>query len=936
MPYLPTNYYPKNRGIVVNNSNEPIAFYCLIDSYDIINRAIIRIYNYLTNELTGVIYLNEQGKIFKSHEISDEDYKKWYNNEYDDNDQDKRPWNDNINENPLPIKGGYGENSILYVEIPSNTITISENKKYLWDIEVFNDIENVWIVDGEVIETYNSSSQIKIYPNDNIQINNIFSTDIGDFLISSIRNKSWTYEGTAAISETSGQINENDYTVYKHSIILNNSNSLILPDDDTDLIIQLNIYNYRLYKDDVPDVFIIDNDLDGWVVLEKESENGLYKGYIYSKTLFTETETYKTYSYIYRRYQTINIEKNNQIHIPNGSVYTIYSNSIKSTSNYFTTLNEPIINFYTYKEKEEIKIEDSTIVLNNSYHQFWGEVDENNGYPLAWYQCTVFDNGIEKYQTEKYYSSNIYFSYNEFLNKYYTLKFKLVYQNGYVQEKDINIIIEHNDKSSVNIVPFVDYNRKAIGINYNNVNNFTPSIHGQYEYINDVGIKINSGYLDYNTNEGVSKIINAKSEWEVHGIFESDVHDDIFEINIDNIIYSLKYDAENDKFLWCGSEIEYDLFNEGTQPYLFTADENNLINDKLKTIIGDNYNQNITGFNYNDFLNNKNFIIKCEYNENNQLLEIKLFFNNETIIMQEFTLDSINRIISVKLYNNIIWTKIMIYDNPIDENKIYKTENIQLFVNLENGEINGGDFFVPNGYVLYGYNIFRQNLLNEKEFKNYSFISTILIKDQQRKIVGLYDYGIGGDNKYKYFIIPIYKDNNKDFYIAGTIIESIEVKTDWFETSIFGTISNNNDYYLIDEKQKWYFLLDTKADNLTFNTDSQVHNLNTALPKVAKSNKNYLTSSITTKLGNLRNDCEYVNDSIKYLHEFSQFANSNKIKILRLPNGLIIPVDITLINSSNNNILINPPTDISFNWTQVGKYDNNSLYEYLYMEKEDE
>ena len=79
---------------------------------------------------------------------------------------------------------------------------------------------------------------------------------------------------------------------------------------------------------------------------------------------------------------------------------------------------------------------------------------------------------------------------------------------------------------------------------------------------------------------------------------------------------------------------------------------------------------------------------------------------------------------------------------------------------------------------------------------------------------------------------------------------------------------------------------------------------------------------------------QFVNDNIKYLHKFLHFTNDNTVKILRLHSGLIIPVDIQLKTSTTQNNLVGTPTDISFNWTQVAKYENASLYEYLYEESD--
>ena len=87
-----------------------------------------------------------------------------------------------------------------------------------------------------------------------------------------------------------------------------------------------------------------------------------------------------------------------------------------------------------------------------------------------------------------------------------------------------------------------------------------------------------------------------------------------------------------------------------------------------------------------------------------------------------------------------------------------------------------------------------------------------------------------------------------------------------------------------------------------------------------------MSQTITTKLGYLDKDDMYIDDNGDKLYKFSQFANDGTIKILRLPNGFLIPVDINLKTSVNNRQVVGSQSDIRFSWTQIGDLKKISLY----------
>ena len=169
----------------------------------------------------------------------------------------------------------------------------------------------------------------------------------------------------------------------------------------------------------------------------------------------------------------------------------------------------------------------------------------------------------------------------------------------------------------------------------------------------------------------------------------------------------------------------------------------------------------------------------------------------------------------------------------------------------------------------------------------------------------------------------------KDSNLAS--IRSYEVAVDdWIDLNIYGTKydfeNNQQNRYELDLSQKWHFNLDIEANSIDFTTERNVFINGTSIPKVGASNVNYMTQTITAKLGYLESDTLYSADNIGKLNKFSEFANDETIKIIRLQNGLLIPVDIVLKNQTVNYKVVGNPSDINFSWTQIGNHKDCVLY----------
>ena len=174
----------------------------------------------------------------------------------------------------------------------------------------------------------------------------------------------------------------------------------------------------------------------------------------------------------------------------------------------------------------------------------------------------------------------------------------------------------------------------------------------------------------------------------------------------------------------------------------------------------------------------------------------------------------------------------------------------------------------------------------------------------------------------------IQQQSQKEF----SIIRSVPRKTDdWLGVCLYGTkydgALENQNIYQLDSNQVWFFDLDTQADTIDYITERNIFINASTLPKIGASNVNYMSQNITTKLGYLNEDDIYVEDNGEKLNKFSKWANDGTIKMLRLRNGYLIPVDIQLNNKITNYKLVGEPSDISFKWVQVGEHETSVLYE---------
>lgn len=890
MPYLPINYYPKNTNLEIDTDNK-LSFYCLIDDNDIITHAIIRVYDYLKKDLKLIIYMDKFGKIVTTTEKDDAGFLSWKNRNGTVESDGTVGWSKN--ENNLPIQGGLGDKSILYVEIDNNNY-LENSKKYFWTIEVFNKNYDVFIVDGNLDSKIDTATNtLKIYPNENVKAGQKIRLDYSEYNIETIKNNYFDFTTTGKCVK-----DENNYIITLNSLTA-------IPDKKDDLLIQVDVYTFS---------FENNNGFDGTYIINND-------GTITITTSVQLQETNNIYVYIYRQYQTITI--NESIKADIDTYYSIYGDSITSFQNYFGTQGLQTLELKTNNliDNNVGDVPLSEIDLNslfNMYHRF---ISNSNNYDIKWYQYIIKQSGKILYESDKIYKPYIDFSYNQFFNGNYYLQIKVEYKNGLLKTFNYPLNIQNEIKDDIKIIPFLDTERKAIGIDYNSyISNYIPKgeIIDNKEYqFNVLDGVTHSSYdglyikpkvtLDYKISDIPFK------DFEIKGRLNSNFSGNI--IKFDTGV--LNYNGYTNKFSFMGAELGTNIFEYKST--LLTSQSADQMNNQPESITifttqtESEEEKDITGLYDYDYMSKFDFIIKLKYNHFSFTLQDG---KDKTItIHSNLTISSINNLV---LCGDIYWKKVNFYD----ENGL-SIFNLNFETSILN--LNGGTLTSPNGYGDYSWLVFRNNYNKNNEVIYRKFIGEIIGNNS-----GIYDYSIGGDNKYDYMLVPVYKDS-EDNFSSGIIIESEPIDTDWYEVSLFDTNFDNSNIkdsiYELGIGDKWYFELDADSGSITYNTETEKHSVGQKFPKITKSQTNYMSGSLTCKLGRIKDECVYINDNLEYLQKFIDFANNNNIKILRLKNGMTIPVEITLKSSNTNESLIGTPTDISFDWVQIGDHLNASLYE---------
>ena len=215
-------------------------------------------------------------------------------------------------------------------------------------------------------------------------------------------------------------------------------------------------------------------------------------------------------------------------------------------------------------------------------------------------------------------------------------------------------------------------------------------------------------------------------------------------------------------------------------------------------------------------------------------------------------------------------------------------------------------------------------------------LTILLVSDFYCPNRKFWDYSVSNKYEYSYVFVPVYKRITElpyEEYITNIVSSSGKrIRPTYEDTAIFSATSlysKDRIYYINpyeNSNHRWSFLLDTNDDSISFTTESSV-TAGAKYAKVAKSEVIYMQGQVTAKLGRLKDESTYYKDDFYSLQLLKQFLNKANMKMLRLKNGMCIPVDTQIKTATGQSKLIGNPTDISFDWFQIENEEDFFFYE---------
>ena len=188
------------------------------------------------------------------------------------------------------------------------------------------------------------------------------------------------------------------------------------------------------------------------------------------------------------------------------------------------------------------------------------------------------------------------------------------------------------------------------------------------------------------------------------------------------------------------------------------------------------------------------------------------------------------------------------------------------------------------------------------------------------------DYNVSDSSEYEYYIIPVYKeDNGKSM---GEPITSNMISTDFGSVSIIGLLpTQDKNVYLVDTNNIWVFPLNVEHESFKQQYNKSILSGISKFPKISVNDTNYLTTNISCLIGNV--DCSgetYSNDSIEVINKWKEFCINGCMKLYKDEKGHVIPCEITDMSYDFDNSILQMPTTISFQITQIDSAESLSVY----------
>lgn len=228
-------------------------------------------------------------------------------------------------------------------------------------------------------------------------------------------------------------------------------------------------------------------------------------------------------------------------------------------------------------------------------------------------------------------------------------------------------------------------------------------------------------------------------------------------------------------------------------------------------------------------------------------------------------------------------------------------DNTTLMLAPFNSDINGGNVVGLSDNVI-AWQIYKR----KPDDSVFTFVAKV--PAAQYKVS---DFNVLNNDEYQYTIFA-----ETENYISAPLEQKDFVKASWWNWSIVGlNDSGTNGLYYADSDNIWLFDTMLTSSGFDQNIDKYIVENFTQFPKISSGKKNYLSSSITAFLNNIK-DGRYV-DTVEQYNRFVDFIAQPTPKLLRdrKGNGWVVSTmgnNMRYIDESVEQI-----TQVSFNFVQL-------------------
>lgn len=199
---------------------------------------------------------------------------------------------------------------------------------------------------------------------------------------------------------------------------------------------------------------------------------------------------------------------------------------------------------------------------------------------------------------------------------------------------------------------------------------------------------------------------------------------------------------------------------------------------------------------------------------------------------------------------------------------------------------------------------------------NDSFIKKVA--DVGKDILSITDFLVANQTPYIYYIIPV---TDKQL---GIVLESDEVKTNWWNWSLMSIKNISDNVYAPEEI--WTFDSNLSSGTISHNVDKTMYKNFTKYPKFSIGESDYISGTVSCLISNV--DCKTgkYEDTVDMISAWREFCVSDKDMILKDRKGNMYKVVITDNSVDFADESIEQMTTITFTYVECGSIEDVTVY----------